>query len=325
LATVLQGVEPVVGELGYLFTRSPDGEDAARILGRSLIRDVGISHVDESRGLWRCGVTTGHRSGEDEPVQVLVVYGSTRGGTAGLAHMVADACATQGLSTSVRRAGDVRDLGDADAVIVGGAIYSSRWHPDAVAFVGRHRMALRQLPVWFFSSGPLDDSARSGALAAVPQVSKLAREIDIRGHMTFGGMLDKRPSGLLAISAWRTEGDFRDRRHVSEWVERIAAELSADSPVTVRLIGAATPAAKPTVVIKPLAPEPAAGSAYEDVVIAAAEPDDAQPKRGRLRRYLALDKVGDDDDEGLDLFAGNEEAEDAAPEEELVLDGADQV
>jgi menaquinone-dependent protoporphyrinogen oxidase len=248
-------------------------------------------------------------------VQVLVVYGSTRGGTAGLAHMVADASATQGLSTSVRRAGDVRDLGDADAVIVGGAIYSNRWHPDAVAFVGRHRAALRQLPVWFFSSGPLDDSARSGALAAIPQVSKLAREIDIHGHVTFGGMLDKRPSGILAISAWRTVGDFRDRRHVSEWVERIAGELSAASPATVRVIDTTpTPPTKPTVVIKPLAPEPApersgpifARDAEPEPDDNVSEPESPEPKRGRLRRYLALDKVGDDDDEGLDLFGGDD-------------------
>jgi menaquinone-dependent protoporphyrinogen oxidase len=261
----------------------------------------------------------------------MVVYGSTRGGTAGLAHMVADACATQGLSTSVRRAGDVRDLSAADAVIVGGAIYNSRWHPDSVAFVGRHRAALKQLPVWFFSSGPLDDSARSGALAAIPQVSKLARDVDIRGHMTFGGMLDKRPTGLLAMSPWRTEGDFRDRRHVAEWVERIAAELNG-APATVRVIEATpVPSPKPTVVIKPLAPEPPApppsGPVFprvtEDTPSDDAPSDIAGPKRGRMRRYLALDKVGDDDDEGLDLFGGGEAEE--AEDEELVLDGADQV
>jgi menaquinone-dependent protoporphyrinogen oxidase len=258
----------------------------------------------------------------------MVVYGSTRGGTAGLAHMVADACATHGLSTSVRRAGDVRDLTNADAVIVGGAIYSNRWHPDTVAFAGRHRATLKHLPVWFFSSGPLDDSARSGSIAAVPQVSKLARDIDIRGHMTFGGMLDKRPSGILAMSAWRSEGDFRDRRHVAEWVERIAAELNAGSAATVRVIES-TPSQqpKPTVVIKPLAPEPAperSGPIFardlgleEDV----REPADTKPRRGKLRRYLALDNVGDDDDEGLDLLVGD----DAEETDELALDGADHV
>jgi menaquinone-dependent protoporphyrinogen oxidase len=238
--------------------------------------------------------------------------------------MVADACAAQGLATSVRRASDVRDLSPFDAVIVGGAIYANRWHPDTIVFVGRHRAALKQLPVWFFSSGPLDDSARSGALAAVPQVSKLARDLDIRGHMTFGGMLDKRPTGLLAMSAWREVGDFRDRRHVAEWVERVVGELKADAPQTVRVIGrAGARPAKPTVVIKPLAPEPPPeppGPIFErepPQPAGDAEPD-PRPKRGRLRRYMTLDKVGDDDDEGLDLF-GDDEAE------ELLLGGADQV
>jgi menaquinone-dependent protoporphyrinogen oxidase len=226
--------------------------------------------------------------------------------------MVADACAVQGISTDVRRAGDVRDLGEIDAIIVGGALYSNRWHPDAVAFVGRHRASLQRLPVWFFSSGPLDDSARSGALAAVPQVSTLAREIDIRGHMTFGGLLDKRPTGVLAMFAYGQEGDFRDRRHVGEWVERIATELKAATPETVRVIERTK--AKPTVVIKPLAPEPpeeVAGTVYDEVLLAPPESTPAA-KRSRLRRYLALDQDGEDedDDRGLDLFSEAAEQDD---------------
>lgn len=232
---------------------------------------------------------------------VLVVYGSTRGGTAGLAHMVADACAVHGIKTEVRRAGDVRDLSKADAVIVGGALYSNRWHPDAVAFVGRHRATLQRLPVWFFSSGPLDDSARSGALAPVPQVTTLAREIEIRGHMTFGGLLDKRPSGLFGKFAYGAEGDFRDRRHAAEWVERVATELKASPPTTVRVI-------EPEVVIKP--PEPVTRPAEEPIeqeVVTG-----KVTKGSRLRRYLAQDHVEEDEDEGLDLFGEDDDAEEFA-------------
>jgi menaquinone-dependent protoporphyrinogen oxidase len=246
-------------------------------------------------------------------VHVLVVYGSTRGGTAGLAHMVADACAVQGIKTEVRRGGDVRSIDNADAVIVGGALYSNRWHPEAVAFIGRNRAALQRLPVWFFSSGPLDDSARSGALAPVPQVTALAREIEIRGHMTFGGLLDKRPTGLFGMFAYGAEGDFRDRRQVGEWVERIAHELKDGPPQPVRVI------------------EPATGTGSDEVVIATAEPltvatpaapetlPPASPsKRSRLRQYLALDAGAEDDDEGLDLFDDLE----LEPVEELVGDSA---
>jgi menaquinone-dependent protoporphyrinogen oxidase len=222
--------------------------------------------------------------------------------------MVADAFATRGISTDVRRAGDVREVSEADAVVVGGALYSNRWHPEAVAFVGRHRTALQQLPVWFFSSGPLDDSARSGSFAAVSQVSGLAREIDIRGHMTFGGLLDKRPSGLLGMFAWGPEGDFRDRQQVAEWVERVVADLQGDAAPTVRVIGTdgrpKAPAPPPPVPLPkhdlPPEPEPQSEQPREPDPDSETVPEPDKPKRPRLRRYLHLEE--DTDDEGLDLF-----------------------
>ena len=45
------------------------------------------------------------------------------------------------------------------------------------------------MPVWLFSSGPLDDSAAEGDIPAVPQVQQVAKEIRARGHRTFGGRL----------------------------------------------------------------------------------------------------------------------------------------
>ncbi|HVS68019.1 MAG TPA: flavodoxin domain-containing protein [Mycobacteriales bacterium] len=243
-------------------------------------------------------------------VRVLVVYGSTRGGTAGLAHMVADAFVRHQIRSDVRRTGEVRTLSNEyDAVLVGGALYSNRWHPDATTFVTRHRAQLRQLPVWFFSSGPLDDSARDGSLAPVPQVSSLARDIDIRGHMTFGGMLDKRPSGLFGMFAWGPEGDFRDRHQVAEWVARIAADLTADNESMVRVVGTdgrtvTAPDRPPPVVIVAPRPDPEIEPEPAELVIEL--PDDpADSPRGRdrfgLRRYLSLDDE-ESDDEGLDLF-----------------------
>ena len=59
-------------------------------------------------------------------MKVLVAYGSTRGGTAGLAHMVADAFAMRGVSTEVRRAGDIRDLDD--PALRGAELYVKQVH-----------------------------------------------------------------------------------------------------------------------------------------------------------------------------------------------------
>lgn len=140
--------------------------------------------------------------------------------------MVAEAFLRHDIAADIGEANLVDDLDGYDAVIVGGALYNGRWHGDATWFVDRNLDALLATSVWFFSSGPLDDSARSGALAPVPQVQQLARFADIRGHMTFGGVLESKPTGRLSsLFAWGKPGDYRDPQQVVEWVERIVAKL----------------------------------------------------------------------------------------------------
>jgi menaquinone-dependent protoporphyrinogen oxidase len=141
--------------------------------------------------------------------------------------MVAEAFLQYDIAADIGDANLVDDLEGYDAVVVGGALYNGRWHSDATWFVDRNLDALLATSVWFFSSGPLDDSARSGALAPVPQVQELARYADIRGHMTFGGVLEAKPAGFLSsLFSWGKPGDYRDPQQVSEWVERIAAKLA---------------------------------------------------------------------------------------------------
>lgn len=173
-------------------------------------------------------------------MKVLVVYGSKRGGTAGLAQMIGDSFARRDWSVEVRDAALDIPLGDPDIVVVGGALYASRWHRDARRFVRRHRGALSQIPVWLFSSGPLDDSARPGDVAAVTQVQSLARGIEARGHMTFGGRLVPAPKGFVARAmAKKYAGDWRDPGQVEEWVQQICHDMA---PAFIVLPDAAAPA-----------------------------------------------------------------------------------
>jgi menaquinone-dependent protoporphyrinogen oxidase len=174
-----------------------------------------------------------NRMGRGRAVRVLVVYGSSRGGTADLARMVAEQLVNHGVDTDLGEATTVDELERYDAVIVGGALYSSRWHEDATWFVERNLDALRTKNVWFFSSGPLDHSARTGALAPIAHVQELARRTDIRGHMTFGGVLEERSSRFLsALLSWGKPGDYRDPQHVREWVEQIAPKLGEPKTIT---------------------------------------------------------------------------------------------
>ena len=164
-------------------------------------------------------------------MRALVTYGSKRGGTEGLARMVGDGLREQGIEADMRAPREVRGLDGYDAVIVGGALYAFRWHRAARRFVRRHAAGLRQLPVWFFSSGPLDDSAARGEIPPVKGVAALMEQVGARGHVTFGGRLPADAKGFPASAmAKKLSGDWRDAGHVSEWTQKVAAELGAGSP-----------------------------------------------------------------------------------------------
>jgi menaquinone-dependent protoporphyrinogen oxidase len=159
-------------------------------------------------------------------MRILVAYGSTHGATAELAEAVAEELGARGFTADVVNAAEVTDLDRYDAVVIGGSLYWDRWQPDARGLVERCAEPLRELPVWFFSSGPTDGSAAGGSLAPVPEVQRLARSIDIAGHTTFGGLMTAAPGRLVRRLTPATRiGDFRDRDQVTEWVARIAKTL----------------------------------------------------------------------------------------------------
>jgi menaquinone-dependent protoporphyrinogen oxidase len=159
-------------------------------------------------------------------MRVLVSYGSKRGGTAGLAAMIGHAFENAGVMADVAPARTVRSLDGYDAVIVGGALYMSRWHRDARRFVRRHAARLSERPVWLFSSGPLDDSSASTEIEPVAQVSSAMRLCHARGHMTFGGRLSPQARGFPASAmATKQAGDWRDEAQVNRWVDDLAGQL----------------------------------------------------------------------------------------------------
>jgi menaquinone-dependent protoporphyrinogen oxidase len=161
-------------------------------------------------------------------MRVLVAFGSKRGGTAGLAGMIGGALTEAGCDAIVSPAADVRGLAGFDAVIVAGALYANRWHRDARRFVRRNPAALRRVPVWLVSSGPLDDSADQRDIPPTSQVRKLAAAVDARGHITFGGRLTPDAKGFPASAmAKKNAGDWRDQAHVQRWVDTVVNQLHA--------------------------------------------------------------------------------------------------
>jgi menaquinone-dependent protoporphyrinogen oxidase len=159
-------------------------------------------------------------------VKVLVVFGTVRGGTQGIAERIADTLRKDGIPTDVRPAAEIRDLVPYDAVLVGGALYGFRWHADARRFVTRHYAALRTREVYFFSSGPLDESASRRVIVPVNEVSQLMRYVGARAHATFGGRLAPDAKGFPAAAMAKEQaGDHRDWPQIERWAREIAVAL----------------------------------------------------------------------------------------------------
>ena len=153
------------------------------------------------------------------------------GGTEGLARMLGEGLRRDGLEVELLPCAAVADVKRFDAVIVGGALYANRWHVDARRFVNRFEAALRKVPVWFFSSGPLDESAERQTLAPTRQVEVLMVRIGAQGHKTFGGRLAPDAKGFPArMMAKKLSGDWRRRELVHAWAEDVARALPTARP-----------------------------------------------------------------------------------------------
>lgn len=158
---------------------------------------------------------------------VLVVYGSKRRGTEGIAEIVGTALREDGLAVDVIPASRYRNIDGYDAVIVGSGLYRGRWHRRSVRFVKKHTGQLLRLPVWFFSSGPLDDSAHTSDIPPVPEVKALMTRVGARGHVTFGGRVAAKFRGFPASASHRHARDWRDPGQIVHWARMVGSELVA--------------------------------------------------------------------------------------------------
>ncbi len=164
-------------------------------------------------------------------MRVLVTWSSKRGGTEGIGRIIGETLNAHGFEVVATPAHKVGRLDGFDAVIAGGALYAGRWPANVRRLLQHNVRRLRELPVWLFSSGPLDDSADREALAATQQVAVLAELIGARGHATFGGRLTPDARGFPAsVMAKKHSGDWRNPALIRAWADELAAELPTARP-----------------------------------------------------------------------------------------------
>ena len=161
-------------------------------------------------------------------MKVLVAVASRHNATRDIAEMIADELRASGLEVDLRAADAVLDIDGYGAVVLGSAVYMGSWLPAARQFAEAHGPALKTVPVWLFSSGPLgtEDPKPHGAPVDIPDLVEAVRA---REHKVFAGKLDERSLGLaerlMAKAVHAPEGDFRDLGEVLEWTRSIASSL----------------------------------------------------------------------------------------------------
>ncbi len=158
-------------------------------------------------------------------MRILVVAASKHSSTAEIADAIA--AELEGAGHAVRREPiETAQVEDAEAVVLGSAVYMSRWIAGARDFAERHAAALATLPTWVFSVG------LAGAAADEPATveARLVAAVDPVGSAVFAGRLDPAVLSLRERSVTRLtrapEGDLRDWDDVRRWARLIDAELT---------------------------------------------------------------------------------------------------
>lgn len=160
-------------------------------------------------------------------MDVLVAYASKNGSTQEVAEAVADVLRLHGLAVDVRPARDVVDVTPYSTVVLGGALYTGRWHRDARRLLRRHRSDLGTRRLAVFAMGPRtlapDDVAASRAQLdhALAQVPGLRPE----RVAIFGGVI--RPERLRFPFNRMPACDARDWPAIRDWASTIATECGA--------------------------------------------------------------------------------------------------
>lgn len=164
---------------------------------------------------------------------VMVIYASKHGSTREIAEAITEELRAAGLTADCLEAGHVRDL-DADAVVLGSAVYMGRWRHEAKRLLHKHERELAGMPFWVFSSGPVGDPAEEkddDTWLEPRRLMEHAEKLGVREHVVFGGSLSAEPHGFIETSmAKGIPAEFQDRRdweQIRAWARAIAAQLGA--------------------------------------------------------------------------------------------------
>jgi menaquinone-dependent protoporphyrinogen oxidase len=169
--------------------------------------------------------------------KVLVAYASYCGTTGGVAEAIGRVFCDAGVDTDIRLVKNVDDVSAYSAVVVGSAVRSTSWYPEAIEFVRKNRQTLSGIPVAYFLTclALYEDSEASlkVALSYMDTVLNAVPDVQPLDTGLFAGVLDYGKMNIMIRMVMKSkmkskgvpEGDFRDWNAIRSWAGGITSRL----------------------------------------------------------------------------------------------------
>ena len=141
------------------------------------------------------------------------------------------------LAVDVRLVKQVRDLSSYQTVVIGSAIYSGKWLPEAVDFIKKSQKVLSQIPVAYFltclTMYKSNDQTRSKARSYLDPVVKMFPQVKPVDIGLFAGVLDYSKMSYMKAMIFKSkmkkkgvpEGDHRNWDAIRFWAKGLSSKL----------------------------------------------------------------------------------------------------
>jgi menaquinone-dependent protoporphyrinogen oxidase len=163
--------------------------------------------------------------------KTLVAYASQGGATQGIAETVGQVLTARGAAVTLLPVTQVNDLSPYQSVVIGSAVHSGKWLPEARAFVERHQNTLRRMPTAVFQVCLMLATSNEQYKRMVPGwLSPLRAQIRPCADASFAGALwperypkftDRLGLRIFLSVIHLKAGDYRDWNAVRSWAEQI--------------------------------------------------------------------------------------------------------
>jgi menaquinone-dependent protoporphyrinogen oxidase len=158
---------------------------------------------------------------------ILLAYATRFGSTQEVAEAITATLREAGIEVELQAMQDVESLDGYDAIVLGAALYNTRWHQAAHQFLTKHKESLMQRPVAIFTLGPLntsDAAKRNSRRQLDKELGKYAWLKPVALEV-FAGKYDPSKPGMGFFERLLPARDYRDWEAMRAWANALPTQL----------------------------------------------------------------------------------------------------